>query len=188
MRNIAKLLLLGGLFAAAAAQAQVDFYITGSTAFRANAYRSVRALYGANLVNQNPANSGTTSGSNIVTFTGTLPGLFGAQIVTVHTSYSGSAAGIQALVQNTTQTYLASGVAGDPTVVSHQADLGFSDVFQSTTAFPSTPGLNDSQVGVLPFVFVRSINAPTTLTNITIQQLQSFLSGGIMPLSYFTGN
>jgi hypothetical protein len=140
MKKTLILLALSGLFAASTVQAQVDIYITGSTAFRANAYRSIRALYGANLTGQNPADP--ASSANIVTWSGTIPALFGGQTVTVHASYSGSAAGVQALVQNTSQNYLTSASAGVTNLTSHQADLAFSDVFQATTLF-TTPALID---------------------------------------------
>jgi hypothetical protein len=185
MKKIATLLVLGGLLAAITAQAQVDIYITGSTAFRANAYRSIRALYGASLANQNPPHD--ASANNLVTFQGTISSLFGAQIVTIRTAYNGSAAGIQALVQNQNLTFLSLATPGDTNTITHQADLAFSDVFQATTAFP-TPALNDSLVGVQPFVYVKSAGTPASVTNINIQQLQSFLANGVMPLSYFTGN
>src|SRR5882672_9539977 len=186
MKKTLFILTSGALFAAATAQAQVDIYITGSTAFRANAYRSIRALYGANLTSQNPAHTSNTSGSNVVTWAGTIPGLFGAQVVTVHASYTGSAAGVQSLVQNNTPTYYTSATPGSPTTAAHTADLAFSDVFQGTTAFPS-PALSDSQVGVLPFAYVKSVTTPASVTNITIQQLASLLPNGVIPLSYFSG-
>ena len=50
------------------------------------------------------------------------------------------------------------------------------------------PALNDAVVGVQPFTYTRSVTTPTSVTNITIQQLSAFQSGGVMPLSYFTGN
>jgi hypothetical protein len=186
MKKTLAFLALGGLFAATTAQAQVDVYLTGSTAFRANAYRSIRALFTGHgtLTSQNPADP--ASGANQVTWSGTLTN-FGAQTVTIRASYSGSVAGIQALAQNTSQNYLVSATPGDTNLVSHQADLAFSDVFQSTTVF-TTPALNDSQVGVLPFVYVKSQVTPATVTNVTIQQLQSFFANGALPLSYFTGD
>jgi hypothetical protein len=184
MKHIAKLLLLGGLLAAIPASAQVDIYITGSTAFRANAYRSIRVLYGGSPT-QNPAHD--ASGNNQVTFSGTIPSVFGAQTVTIRTAYNGSAAGIQTLVQNQNLSFLSSSTAGDTNLVTHQADLAFSDIFQAATAFPS-PTLNDSLVGVQPFLYVKSQTTPSSVTNITIQQLQSFMANGLMPLSYFTGN
>jgi hypothetical protein len=186
MKRLLALVTLGGLFAAATAHAQVDVYITGSTAFRANTYRSVRAIYGANLTGQNPSDP-NGSGSNSVTWAGTIPALFGGQTVTIRAAYSGSAAGIQTLTANSSLNFLANSTAGDTTTVSHQADLALSDVFQTTTLY-TTPTLVDTNVGVQPFVWVKSLTAPAAITNITIQQLQAFMSGGVIPLSYFTGN
>jgi hypothetical protein len=188
MKNILTLLTTAGLLAAATAQAQVEFYITGSTAFRANAYRSIRALYGANLVSQNPADSSGTPNVNQVTFSGTLPALFGGQTVTIRTAYNGSAAGVQAVAQNLNLTFLANATpAGDTNTMSHQADLAFSDVFQAATAFIS-PSLDNTNVGVQPFVYVKSLGTAANVTNITFQQLQALLPNGVLPLSYFTGN
>ena len=186
MKQILALITLGGLLAAATAQAQVDIYITGSTAFRANTYRSVRLIYGGNLTGQNPADP-NGSGSNSVTWAGTIPALFGGQTVTVRATYSGSAAGIQALTANSSLTFLSSSTAGDTSTTTHTADLALSDVFQSSTLF-TTPALTDTNVGVQPFAWVKSSTTSANVTNITIQQLQAFLSGGVMPLSYFTGN
>jgi hypothetical protein len=191
MKHLLTFVTLGGLLTAATAHAQIDFYLTGSTAFRANTYRSIRAMYGNQggaLTGQNPADGGgNASGSNIVTFAGTMPTSFGSQVVTIHCSYSGSAAGIQALAQNTFGTFYGSATAGDGTTSSHTSDLALSDVFQSSTAYQK-PALIDSTVGVQPFTYTKSVTTPVSVTNITIQQLQALESGGVMPLSYFTGN
>src|SRR6266571_9275674 len=137
MKKTLAILSLGALFAVATAQAQVDIYITGSTAFRANAYRSIRALFqnatNSVLLSQNPADP--ASGQNQVTWSGRITNAFGSQTVTVRASYSGSVAGIQALAQNTSQTYLLNATAGDATTINHQADLAFSDVFQTRTVY-----------------------------------------------------
>jgi len=189
MKKLLTMLAAGGLMAAATVQAQVDIYITGSTAFRANAYRSIRLLYGGpgspTLTSQNPAHD--SSGQNQVTFQGTMPAVFGGQTVTIRTSYSGSAAGVQALVQNLNLNFRTSATPGDTNLTAHQADLAFSDVFQATTAFPS-PTLVDTNVGVQPFTYVKSTITPATVTNITIQQLQAFLPNGLLFADSFTGN
>src|SRR5262245_34407587 len=153
MKTLNYLSVVGGsLLAATAVQAQVDIYITGATAFRANAYRSIRTMYGGNLTSQNPAHD--ASGQNRVTFQGTIPGLYGAQTVTIRTSYSGSVEGVQSLVQNiTTNEFLTSATPGIGTLATHLCDLSFSDVFQSSTIYqsqtllPSNPA--QSPVGVV---------------------------------------
>jgi ABC-type phosphate transport system substrate-binding protein len=40
---------------------------------------------------------------------------------------------------------------------------------------------------VVPFAWVKSVTGSSLVTNVTIQQLQTFLSNGQLPLSYFTG-
>jgi hypothetical protein len=184
MKKVFAILAAGGIMTAATVQAQVDIYITGSTAFRANAYNSIIALYGANLTSQNPSPAGS---KNMVTFQGTIPGTFGSQTVTIRTSFSGSAAGVQSLTQNNNLNFLSSASNGDTNLVSHQADLAFSDVFQATTAFLA-PTLVDTNVGIQPFAYVKSSQTPATVTNITIQQLQTFLPNGILTADSFTGN
>src|SRR5215468_8074354 len=112
MKKLLTILAASGLMTAATVQAQVDIYITGSTAFRANTYRSIRAIYGANLTSQNPADPGASS-ANQVAWTGTIPALYGAQTVTIRASYSGSASGIQALTSGSSITFLSSATLGN---------------------------------------------------------------------------
>jgi len=184
MKKILTTLVLGGLLAAANVQA-VDIYITGSTAFRANVFRAITNIYGANLTSQNPA--GDASGKNQVTWSGTAPALFGASPVNIYASYNGSIAGVQALVQNQTLQFLSSSTAGDTNLVGHQADVALSDVYQISTPYTSST-LSDTNVAIQPFAYVKSVTTPASVTNITIQQLKAFLPNGFLPLSYFTGN
>jgi hypothetical protein len=184
MKKTIALLMLGGLFAANLQAQQVNIHITGSTAFRANNYRAIRALYGSGLVSQNPADP--ASSKNQVTWTGTMTNIFGSsQTVNIYASYSGSIAGVQALVQGTSLTFLSSPTNGSTNTFTAPADLAFSDVYQAATPFTSTP-LVDALVAIQPFVYVKSQSA-NTVSNVTMQQLQVMLGNGSMPLSYFTG-
>ena len=81
MKKHLALLAFCGLFAATTAHAQVDIYITGSTAFRANAYNSIRQVFVKNgsLASQNPGDP--ASSANQVTWSGTITNLFGNQTV-----------------------------------------------------------------------------------------------------------
>ncbi|MBU6400440.1 MAG: hypothetical protein KGS61_08995 [Verrucomicrobia bacterium] len=185
MNRTLKLLTFTGLLAATAAQAQVNLYITGSTAFRPNAYLAIRTLYGSTLTSQNPPDP--AGGKNQVTWTGQMPAVFGNQQVTVFTSWSGSISGIQALNQNSQVQFLASANPGDTNFVNVQADLAFSDVFQSASPY-LTPALDDAKVAVQPFAYVKSLATPSSVTNVTIQQMQALLANGSMPLSYWSGN
>src|ERR1700722_2833692 len=184
MKKTIALLMLGGLFAANLQAQQVNIHITGSTAFRANNYRAIRALYGSGLVSQNPADP--ASSKNQVTWTGTMTNIFGSSpTVNIYASYSGSIAGVQALVQGASLTFLSSPTNGSTNPFTAPADLAFSDVYQAATPFTSTP-LVDALVAIQPFVYVKSQSA-NTVSNVTMQQLQVMLGNGSMPLSYFTG-
>jgi hypothetical protein len=202
MKRILTLVTLAGLCAAATANAQVDIYLTGSTAFRANVYRSMNLIYGrqgGSVTSFLADTNGAASGVNHVTWIGTMPHLFGANTVTVHGSYSGSVGGIQALANQTPVTgyYM----AGDTTTLSsggsgsHIADLAFSDVFQASTAF-STPTLEEGLglygtnqfVCVQPFAYVKSTTGAGSVVNITQWQVRQMLNAGANPLSLFTGN
>lgn len=192
MKKTLALLTIAGMFTASV-RADVDIYIAGSTAFRANAYRSIRNLFGQGsnpnpsgvLVSQNPAHD--ASGQNIVTFSGRITNLFGGQTVTIRANYNGSIGGIQNLAGGIAMNFLSSSTPGDATTISHAPDLAFSDVFQGATDY-KTPALSDALVGVQPFVYVKSQTGGSSITNITIQQLQTFMRGGVLPRSYFNGN
>jgi hypothetical protein len=184
MKKTIATLMLGGLFAAGAHAQTINIHITGSTAFRANNYRAIRSLYGAGLVSQNPADP--ASSKNQVTWTGTMPTIFGSnQTVNIYASYSGSIAGVQALVQGASLTFLSSPTNGTTNTFTAPADLAFSDVYQASTPF-TTPALVDALVAIQPFVYMKS-QAANSVSNVTMQQMQVMLANGFMPLSYFTG-
>ncbi len=181
------LTLVTSLGLAASARAQVEIRISGAVAFRDTAYRAIRALYGANLQAQNPADGPSTPSQLKVTFSGTIPALFGEQNVTVRAFYNGANAGIQDLTQNRNVSYLAASVAGDTNTINLPSDLAFSSVFQQSTAF-TTPVLEDVRFGVTPVFFVKSSSAPAGLTNLTSQQFRTLAANGSLPAWFFTGN
>ena len=83
--NPSALITAAGLLLAGAAQAQVSIYITGATAFRSQSYAIIRSIYDAGFA-QNPAvniSGGVdkSANSNLVTWTGTITGLFPGQTV-----------------------------------------------------------------------------------------------------------
>jgi len=190
MKKLLTLALFGGLFAATTLQAQVNIYISGSTAFRANAWRAITNLYGAGLAGENPGGiTANNGGTSLVTMTGTMAAM-GGQTVNVFLSWNGSAQGTHNVNNNDTISFLTNSFTGtsvDTNLVSHTVDLAFSDVFQNTTPYTSTT-LVDTNVAVIPFCWVRSAGAPTTLAILTIQQIQECWSVGQMLFSYFTAN
>ena len=180
------LLIAAGLVLGAATQAQVSLHLTGAVAFRGLAFSAITNLYttgGAYL--QNP--SGNASTKNQVTWSGKIPALYGSQTVTIYANYNGAVAGVQNLAQGTPAAFLASPTNGITNLVNATTDLAFSSVYQATTPYTS-PVLNDTIIGATPVVWVKSINSPAAITNITAQQINVFAANGVLPASYFTGN
>ncbi len=182
MKKILTIAALGGLFAAGTLQAQVNIYIAGSTAFRANVFRTIEASLDTGYT-VNPANAGT--GTGVLTFQGTMNSLFGGQTVTVYCSYNGSVQGLGDLNNNTAVTFT-NATPGGAAVVA-VPNITFSDVDKISTLWPSAPVL-ESYVAVLPFVYCRNVYCPTTVTNVTGHQLLSLWDNGALKLSMFTGN
>ncbi len=181
------LMAAASVVALSAARAQVEINLSGAVAFRDNAYRAIRALYGANLASQNPPDGPNASSELKVNWTGTIPALFGNQNVTVRAFYNGAVAGIQDLTQDRTVLFLSSTTPGDTNTTALRSDLAFSSIFQRSTAF-TTPTLDDAKFGVTPITLVRSSTAATTITNITSHQLRTLAANGALPTWFFTGN
>jgi hypothetical protein len=184
MKKILTMAALGGLFAATTLQAQVNIYIAGSTAFRANAFRAIRAAFdGGAPTSMNPPNA--SGGTSVVTFQGTMSTLFPSQTVTVYASYNGSVQGLGDLSGNTSITF--TNITPGGAAVVAVPTITFSDVDKASTLFPSVP-TTETHVAVLPFVYCRNFYTPATVTNITGHQLQTLWDNGLLKLSFFTGN
>ena len=179
--------LVLSLATATSALAQVEIRLSGAVAFRDTAYLAIRTLYGPNLASQNPADGPTASTQLKVTWTGTIPSLFGSQTVTVRAFYNGAVAGVQDLTQNRNVNFLASANPGDTNTVNLPSDVAFSSVFQQSTEF-LTPKLDDVRFGATPIVLLKSKAAPASLTNITTHQLKTLAANGKLPAWFFTGN
>jgi hypothetical protein len=170
MKSPQLLLCLAVALSAAKANAQVEVTITGSTAFRAITIDRVGNLFdsGYNAVTNNAS-------TGLITYRGTMGGSvpsLATTPVTVRLSFSGSAAGMQAVHDGTpVSTADTAGVN-----VNKTPDLALSDVFPES----ATPPLNladfdHSIVGVVPFVFVRN-NGLAGITNITREQANLLLT------------
>lgn len=182
------------LFGAASGQTVID--ITGSTAGRSAVIGRVKAL----LAGESAAwrgNASETSASRQIYYGGT----FNGQPVTVRMFWSGSAAGVRD-VSNAPQlagSYIVSSYAGPtgqnesaalaPASAETASEIGFSDVFQSSTAFTTNTLADEVSVAVIPFLFMKNDGAHASLTNVTPTQFQYlFGSRGNAPLSLFTGD
>ncbi len=169
MKKALTLAILSGWFATGALHAQVNIHISGSTAFRANAYRGIRTSFdGGAPTSMNPANA--TSGTGVVTFQGTMTSLFGSQTVTVYANYNGSVQGLGDLANNTSLNFTNITPGGGN--VSAVPDITFSDVDHIATLYPNV-AVTETHIAVLPFTYVRGYYTPTAVTNITSHQLAS---------------
>ena len=184
MKKILTMAVLGGLFAASTLQAQVNIYIAGSTAFRANVFRAVKAAFdGGTWTSINPANAST--GTGVYTAQGTMSSLFGGQTVTVYASFNGSVQGLEDLLNNTSITF--TNITPGGAAVKAVPTITFSDVDKVST-LAANVAVTETHVAILPFVYCRNYFTPTTVTNVTGHQLQSLWANGLLKLSYFTGN
>ena len=199
------------LFCIASLNAQTEVYITGSTAFRSQAENAILHIYDASPAVQIAFsnNSGTFNGANQSIFVGNIGGV----AVNVHTSWSGSEAGIQTVgdaTQNVNflpdSTCPANCSANPGTSVAagtdpHHPDVAFSDTFQSTSQFngtfrgvtyasltesPGTSAGHGSPVGIVLFKWCANAGAP--ISNITPQLARALYASGKLPLALFTGN
>lgn len=153
----------GALFTATA-NAQVNITITGSTSFRAIAFDRAAALFDTGFVTY--GNTGTGPGTYVGTMHTAVPSL-GNTPVTMRLSFSGSGAGMVAVANRTAVPTVENATGGTGTAI---PDLAFSDVFpESATPPVNRADVEDSVVGVIPFVFVRN-NALTGINNITREQ------------------
>lgn len=183
MKKALSLAILSGWFATGASHAQVNIHIAGSTAFRANAFRTIRASFdGGAPTSMNPASA--SGGTGTVTFQGTMTNLFGSQTVTVYAAYNGSVQGLGDLANNTSLNF--TNITPGGGIVSAVPDITFSDVDRVATLTPNV-ATTETHIAVLPFTYVRGFYTPSTVTNITSHQLASLWNNGVLALSFFTG-
>jgi hypothetical protein len=187
--------LFGGILGATSVMAaNYDLYLTGSTAFRANAFTACQKLYDGGLpANANNGTGAPVSSDSRWTMSGTCANLgltSGSDTLTIHALWTGSVQGISALANKDQLVFLASAVSGNTTLKTNTASSCFSDVYSAPTLYPlSGSSFTEKEVCVQPFVFVKSV-APggvQSINNVTWQQLQYILANSIAPLSYFTG-
>ena len=183
-------------------QAQTDIYITGSTAFRAEAHAGIRAKLA-------PGYTFAYTGSSIdsaaqAVFKGTI----GTDAVNIYVGWTGAVAGNKALAVTgpnaagvrpkflpSTQATSTTGTSSAPTgTVAQTADIAFTDNLQSSTPFRVSAGyaaLSETKIGVVPFRFVTSYSNgtfPNPITNMTPLLAQVLYANGEAPVALWTGN
>ena len=183
---------------AASASAQSVINITGATAFREAAHAAIIASFdeGSLTYGYQGANIGN-AGRAI--FSGTING---GDAVVVRTSWSGSVAGIRAVVnQANSVSYFPStlggltangtgnlSTSGNNSVSTTANSITFADNTQDNTPFDAV-GLLGGPVGVIAFVpVVNETSAVTAGENITTLQLRRLMQAGNVPLQFITGN
>jgi hypothetical protein len=180
--KIASFLSSLALFSASVASAATyDVYITGSTAGRSSVYTAIGNILSGETVTQSNSTLGSADQANFTN------GTFGGDTYNIYCAWSGSAAGVQTLVNNSTVSFMSQTTGGTvvPTLtLVNTADIAFSDVFQSSTTFGSTT-LQDVNTIVLPFRFYSSEGSP--ITNVTPQLFQVLAGLGTMPLAPWVG-
>jgi hypothetical protein len=179
-----------GLVSSAYSQTVID--ICGSTAGRSAVYTQILAA-----VNETStaASGSSLSGSNQAIIHGTYAG----NPVIVRTNFTGSAAGVNEVANQLQVNFFKTtfGTSGNtvsqsfasPNIETSAPEIGYSDVFQSTTAFKTPLLTAEDEVAIIPFKFYRHNNGNSALTNVTNQAARYLYgSSGSAPLSIFTGN
>ncbi len=197
-------LALGLAGAPSLVASNVDVYITGSTAFRANCYTACQKLFVGGAPNvyyadaaHNGADSGWTSSTAAWAMTGTpisaLTNLAG-NTLTIHGNFTGSIQGLQTTEQNTKLVWPAAvGAAGGlcSAYVTNSPTIGLSDSSGTACPYPATVANNtvEENVCVQPFVICKSaatVGAVTNISNASWEQLEYGIPQGRIPLSAWT--
>ena len=181
----------------------VDVYITGATAFRANVYTACQRLFTTGIATpvyygdaaHGGANSGFSSKTAAWAMTGTpistLTNIQG-NTLTVHGLFTGSIQGMQTVEQNTKLVWAnADGTANGncSTYRTNSPTIGFSDASGVATPYPATGNYVEEQVCVQPFVVVKSqatVGAVTNINNISWEQFAYGIPAGRIPLATWT--
>jgi len=195
-------LALGLAGASPLTAANVDVFITGSTAFRANVYSACSKLFSpAPFMSYGDAvhggaGSGFSSKTAVWAMTGTpisqLTNLQGSTL-TIHGNFTGSTQGLQTTEQGVLLVWAnADGTSGGncATYSTNAPTIGFSDASGAASPYPATGNYVEENVCVQPFVVCKStaaVGAVTNISNVTWEQLEFGIQNGRIPLSAWTG-
>lgn len=215
MKSIFKIALGVAALSCVPHASAANFRITGSTAFRGAVHDTIVAMMGGTPGSNvatckiatsaaapgtvNDANNRTAiNGATVVTFVGDLSSIGISGTSTVQCSWSGSASGLIAINVGTSLPFVPSATAsaatagfagatfGAATSDSGAALFAFSDVYQSSVTTTTVSGLTNTNVAVVPFVWVA--NRGSGLTNVTAQMARALYATGLQKKSLFTGN
>ena len=208
MKNKILLSLALGLAGAAQLMAgNVDIYITGSTAFRANCFTACEKLFVGGtptIYYGDGAHGGTTyTGTALPTktaswvMTGTpitsLTNLQGNTLI-IHGLFTGSIQGIQSIQTQQQLTWaLPIGTPNQNATAYTNVTptIAFSDASGAVTPYPAdNVNIGEQNVCVQPFVVCTSVagGAVSSITNVSWEQLYYGIPKGRIPLSAWTYN
>ena len=182
----------------------VDVYITGSTAFRANVYTACQKLFttgtGTPVYYGDTAHGGASTGFSSKTACWAMTGTPISQLtnlssstLTIHGLFTGSIQGLQTAEQSTKLVFAnADGTAGGncATYRTNSPTIGFSDASGTSAPYPATGNFVEENVCVQPFVMVKStatVGAVTNISNVSWEQLEYGIPQGRIPLAAWSG-
>ena len=187
-------------------QAGVNYvYITGSTAFRNSVFAAIdsTAVFDNSSITFKGYGSTTAAKCSYMIFSNSIA----THPYIIKCEWSGSEAGVIDCASNVSETFPADsllGAAGSssavsspstpPSVDSHANDIGFADNNQAYSRTPK-PTLAGTEVGVIPFTWVKNAQKPAdktaswlTWSNVTLAQINVAIQNNGTPLSLFTAN
>ena len=193
------------------ASAQTVIRITGSTAYRSATYQAIQDTLNAGFT-VGWTGTGTLSSAAEAIFHGSTKTTNIS--VTIKTAFSGSVGGVFSLTTghgipdplaspaitagflvDGTPTSVLPGTSNVPATLETPAqppaadkagfpNVALSDSFQGSTP-DTSPVLNDTQVGVVPFEWARNNGSPASITNITSLLAQALWINGSLPQYQF---
>ncbi|HEY2329838.1 MAG TPA: hypothetical protein VGI63_08505 [Verrucomicrobiae bacterium] len=183
--------------------ANIEVFLTGSTAFRANCYTAATKLFvgGAPTIYYGDAahgGSGSTFNSSTASWvmTGTpitqLTNIQGNTLI-IHGLFTGSVQGTQTVEDSQKLAFpVAHGTAGAncDQYITNTPTIGFSDASTAVTPYPASgAACNEETVAVQPFVFAKSNGGGVmnSISNISYEQIAFGIPAGRIPLSTWTG-
>jgi len=188
-------------FASSAFATDYTIRLTGSTAFRGAVYNSIlAAISNDRYTYSEKAGGDGLSKAKYATFIGNI-GV--NDTYTIYCSFEGSSEGVEAAVIGKSRNFIpaatvplsGSSVAGGENTTSTAtevatATMGFSDVYASTATAESGSLLgysdvdvDDTIVGITPFVFIVNESTPGTITNISAEQFRALAYQGTVTAS-----
>lgn len=206
--NLKLLVPAAALLLASTASADITIRLTGSTAFRASTVTAIKNIMTLSGTNHGCAytDGSSLTGANKQIFLGTVASIPG-HVITVQCAWSGAVAGVKALNNNDSLTYLtlnttafpsstgtvyalsANGTAANIDNVDDTgiADIAMTDNLQGSTKYTENT-LAAAKVGIIPFAWVASKDAPAGLTNVTPQLAGALFKVGACSAALFTND